>query len=237
MKEMNETKKTENRAYKVTLILLLGLAAFTTAMKELNRFHEMVSSVYGFTRQWRGADLVTLKEKPASIQGTIPAIESCLNDSPSAINSSAESGLSGLIAAATDGYVESMAYNPIAEPEVGKVDLVAGRRANRNVPQLSRPRFAPARNLKQEVSWIRPDSNWPARLEHKTLDRRVTVQLPMIMVADIKPDAFENEVSPEFLLGLLGKIDRKHSRGKAETRKRELIIKGIERSISSRRAS
>ena len=34
---MNETKVPENRAYKVTLILLVGLAAFSTAMKDLNR--------------------------------------------------------------------------------------------------------------------------------------------------------------------------------------------------------
>ncbi|MCM3869471.1 MAG: hypothetical protein ND895_02070 [Pyrinomonadaceae bacterium] len=234
---MNETKKPENRAYKVTLILLLGLAAFTTAMKELNRLHEMVSSVHGFARQWRGSDLVTRKEKPASIEVTVPSIESCPNDGTSAINSSAESGLSGLIAAATDGYVEKMDYETIAEPEVPKVDLAIGKRANRNVPQASRPRFAPARNLKEEISWISADGNWPARVEHKTLDRRVTVQLPMIVVNDIKPDAFENEVSPDFLLGLLGKIERKHSRGKAETRKREIVIKGFERSINFRRAS
>ncbi len=68
----------------MTLILLLGLAAFSTAMRELNRLQEMVSSVHGFTSQWRGADLVTLNEKPVSIQGTIPAIESCPKDSPSA---------------------------------------------------------------------------------------------------------------------------------------------------------
>jgi hypothetical protein len=238
VKEMNETKKPENRAYQVTLVLLLGLAAFTTAMKEQNRLHQMVSSVHEFTRQWRGSDLVTLKESPVSIQGTTPTIESCPNDSPSATNSSSESGLSGLIAAATDGYVERMDYETITEPEIGaKVELVAGKRVNRNLPRSARPRFAPARNLKEEMSWIRPDSNWRTRFEHKTLDRSVTVQLPMIMVADIKPDAFENEVSPDFLLGLLGKIDRKQWRGKAETRKRELIIKGFERSISSRRAS
>ena len=59
----------------------------------------------------------------------------------------------------------------------------------------------------------------------------------MTMVTDIKADAFENEVSPDFLLGLLGKIDRKQSHGKAETRRRELMIKRFERSISSRRAS
>ena len=101
---MNETKVPENRAYKVTLILLLGLAAFSTAMKELNRLHEMVSSVQEFTRQWRGTDLVTLNEKPSSTQETVSTNESCPNDSSPLINSSAESGLSDRIAAATDGY-------------------------------------------------------------------------------------------------------------------------------------
>lgn len=235
---MNETKVPENRAYKVTLILLLGLAAFTTAMKELNRLHAMVSSVHEFTRQWRGTDLVTLNGKPGSIQEAISTSESCLNDNPSPINSSAESGSSDVIAAATDGYVERMDYETITEPEVGaKVDLIAGKRASRNAPRLARVKYAPTRNLKEEIASIRLNNNWPARFEFKTLDRRVTLELPMSMVADIKADAFENEVSPDFLLGLLGKIDRKQSRGKSETHRRELIIKRFERSISSRRAS
>ena len=69
---MNETKVPENRAYKVTLILLVGLAAFSTAMKDLNRLQEMVSSVQEFTSQWRGTDLVMLNEELHLNQRVVP---------------------------------------------------------------------------------------------------------------------------------------------------------------------
>jgi hypothetical protein len=228
---MNETK-VPDRAYKVTLILLLSLAALTTAMKELNRLHEMVSSVHEFTRQWRGTDLVMLNEHPALID------ESCPNDSTSPINSSARSGLSGLITAATDGYVERMDYEDTTEPEVGaKIDLISGQKANHNVLRLPRAKSAPGKNLKEAILAVRRDNNWPTRFEFKARDRRVTLEIPMTMVADSKADTFENEVSPDVLVSLLGRINRKQLHDKNEIRRRELIIKKFERNISSRRAS
>ena len=115
--------------------------------------------------------------------------------------------------------------------------LFAGKRANRNAPQLARAKFAPGKNLKEEISSIRLDGNWPAHIEYKALDRRVTLELPMTVVTDMKTDAFETEVSPDALMGLLGKISRKQSHDKTETRRRELMIKRFERSINSRRAS
>jgi hypothetical protein len=238
VKEMNESKIPENRAYKVTLILLLGLAAFSTAMRELNRLHEMVSSVHEFTSQWRGTDVVTPSEKSISSPETISDKQSCPKDNPHLINSSVESGLGDLVAAATNGDVDTMDYKPITEARIGaKVDLIAGRRANRNVPLLARAKNAPARNPKQEISAIRRDGNWPARFEYKTVDGRVTLELPMTMVTHIKADAFETEPTPDVVLRWLGKLDRKQSHGKNETRRRELMIKRFERNTSSRRAS
>ena len=65
--------------------------------------------------------------------------------------------------------IERTDYETFTEPEVGaKVDLIAGKRANRNVPQLARAKFAPVRNLKEEISSIRRDSNWPARFEYQS---------------------------------------------------------------------
>lgn len=235
---MNETKIPENRAYKVTLILLLGLAAFSTAMRELNRLHDMVSSVHEFTSQWRGTGVVTPDVKPISTQETIADNQSCPIDNPHLISSPTGPALGDLMAAATEGYVDRMDYETVTEPKVvAKVDLIPGKWANRNVPQLARAKHARVRNPREEISLIRRDSNGPARFEYKTLDSRVTLELPMTMVTDIKADAFEPEVTPNFVLGLLGKPDRKQSLGKNETRRRELIFKRLERSISSRRAS
>lgn len=228
---MNQTKVPENRAYKVTLILLVGLAAFSTAMKDLNRLHEMISSVQEFTSQWRGNDLVTLNEKPISTN------ESCPNDSPQLVHSSAESGSSDGIAPARGIEIERMDYETITEPEVGgKVELVASKKANRNMPQLARAKYAPTRNLKEEISAKRRDSHWPARFEYKTFDRTVTLDLPITMVSDIKADALETEVSPDFPLSLLGRINRKQSHGKTDNGRREFMLKRFERNNSSRRA-
>lgn len=235
---MNETKKPENRAYKVTLILLLGLAAFSTAMRELNRLHDMVSSVHEFTSQWRGTELVTPNEKVISTQQTISDNQSCPNNNPHLINPSAESGLGDLVAAATDGYVDRMDYEAVTEAKVAaKVDLISAKRANRNVPQLARAKHVPAKNYRPDISWISRDSNSPARFEYKALDRTVTLELPMTMVTDIKADAFGTEATPDVVLRLLGKLDRKQSHSKNETRRREFMMKRFERNTSSRRAS
>ena len=144
---MNEPKAPENRAYKVTLILLLGLAAFSTAMKELNRVHEMVSSVQEFTRQWRGTDLVTLNQKPVSTN------QSCSNDNPHLIIASAGSGSGDSTAAVSDVDIHQIAFDTIPEPELGaRVDWIAGQSAKRNLPQLARAKYAPAGNPKTEIT-------------------------------------------------------------------------------------
>ena len=232
---MNKSKELENKAYKVTLIVLVGLAAFSTAMKDLNRLREMVSSVHEFTSQWQGTDLVTLNDK--TISTPISTAGSCPNKSPELINPSAETGASDDTAAPTDTEIESI-DSDITEPEVGgKVELLASRKMIRNVPQLARARYSPARTLKEEISAKRRGGHWPAHFEFRTKDRVVTLDLPLTMMTDIKADDFEAEVSPDFPLSLLGKTNRKQSHGKTDNGRREIMIKRFERSFSSRRAS
>jgi len=234
VKEMNKNKVPENRAYKVTLILLVGLAAFSTAMKDLNRFQEMVSSVQEFTSQWRGTELVMLDVESISTN------ESCPNDIQQLINSSAESDSSDGDAPARSIEIERNAHATITEPEVGgKVELVASKKANRNVSHLARAKYAPARHLNEEISAKRRDIHWPARFEYKTFERAVTLDLPMTIVTDIKTDTLETEVSPDFPLSLLGRIDHRQSHGKTDNGRREfmLMLKRFERNNSSRRAS
>jgi hypothetical protein len=234
---MNKTKEPENRAYKVTLILLVGLAAFSTAMKDLNRLREMVSSVQELTSQWRGTDLVALYEKPISTPFSAPILtnESCPNDSPQLINSSAESGSKG-IAPSRDIEIDSVDYETITKPEVGgKVELVGSRKANRSVPHLARARYGSTRSLKVEIA-KRRDGHWPAHFEFKTPDRSVNLHLPLTMLTRIKADAPDTEVSLEFPLSL-DKINRKQPLGKTDYGRREFMFKRVERSLSSRRAS
>jgi hypothetical protein len=236
VKEMNKTKEPENKAYKVTLIVLVGLAAFSTAMKDLNRLREMVTSVQQFTSQWQGTDLVALNDQ--TISTPILTNQSCPNQSPKVINAAAESGESDVIAPATDLEIASIDYDTITELEVGgKVELLASRKMNRHVPQLARARSGPARTPKEEISAKRRDGHWPAHFEFRTKDRVVTLDLPLTMMTDIKADDFEAEVSPDFPLSLLGKTSRKQSHGKTDNGRREIMIKRFERSLGSRRAS
>ncbi len=233
VKKMNQPKVPENRAFNVTLILLVSLAAFSTAMKDLNNLQEMVSSVQEFTSQWRAADLVMLDVESISTR------ELCPNDSPPMINSSAESGSCDGIAPVRGTEIERIDCETLTEPEVGgKVQMVAGQKANRNVSSLARAKYAPARNLKQETSKKRRDSHWPANFEYKTFDRAVTLDFPLTKVTDIK-DAIENEVPPNFPLSLLGRMNRKQSHGKTDNGRREfmIMIKRFECNSSSRRAS
>jgi hypothetical protein len=236
VKEMSETKIPENRAYKVTLILLVGLAAFSTAMKDLNRLQELVRGVHEFTSHWRGTVLVALNEKPISTLP--PTTESCPNDSPELIDSAADAGSSDGIAPGRDVEIETVDYETITEPEVGgKVEPVGSKKLNRDVPHLVRAKYAPARTIKEQISAKLGNGHWPARFEYKTFDRVVTLELPMKMVTDIKADALETEASPDFPLSLLGRINRKQSHGKTDNGRHEFMIKKFERSFSSRRAS
>jgi hypothetical protein len=229
VKEMNEKRVPENRAYKVTLILLVGLAAFSTAMRDLNRLREMVNGVQEFTSQWRGSDSVAMNENP------IATVESCPKDIQELINSSVESGERHSVALAGIDEVDGVDCETIAEPEVGaKVELVGSKKSNRSVARLARAKYSPPRNPGEEFSMTQ-QGKWPVRFEYKTFDRTVTLDLPVMMVNEIKGE-FDANGAPNVPLSF-GKVGRKQSHGKADTGRREFIFKRLDRVISSRRAS
>lgn len=231
--EMKNSKVPENRAYKVTLILLLGLAAFSTAMKDLNRLQELVSSAQEFTNQWRGADLTAANDKAVS---TVE--DSCPNDAAHLANSSAESGSNASVAAGTAIDIERIDGDSIAESAVGgNVEMVALRKANRSGSRLARPKYSRAKTLKGETSAKSRHGNWIERFEFKTVDGHVTLDLPVTVFTDIKAAAFDAEASSDFPLSLLGRNSRKQPSGRTGNGRRELILKRIEGSSSLRRSS
>lgn len=227
---MNDIKP-ENKAYKVTLILLVGLAAFSTAIKDLNRLQEMVGSLQEFTSQRPGTEVAMLDVD------TIPRSESCPSDSQQLISPSAESGESDGNARDPDDE-SGIDYEIVTEPEVGGgVELAGSRKAKRYMPHPAIAKYAPESNLKEGISAKRRGANWPAHFEFKTSDGTVTLDLPMTMLTHIKEDALETEVSPEYSLILLDRINRKHLHRKTDSGRREVMIKRFERSYGSRRAS
>jgi hypothetical protein len=217
---MNNSKVPENRAYKVTLILLLGLAAFSTAMKDLNRLQELVSSAQELTDQWRGADLIAVNDKAMStVEG------SCPNDASLLANSSAESNSSDSVAAGTAIEIERIDRENIAEPAVGgNVEVVALRKANRSVSRLARPKSSRAKTLKGETFAKSRRGSWPERFEFKTVDRHVTLDIPVRVFTDIKAAGLDAERSSDFPLSLLGRTSRKLSSGRTSNGRRELIL-------------
>jgi hypothetical protein len=221
---MNERKVPENRAYTVTLILLVGLAAFSTAMRDLNRLKEMVSSVQELTGQMRGTDLAMLNVESISTD------ESCTNGDSSLIKSDVESG-------SNDTETERIDVGAIAEAEIGgRIELVAIKRPQPNLLQL-RNKHA-AQHLKEELSAKRSESRLPARIQYRTSDRIVTLDLPMTIISEIKADELDSEVTPDFPLSLPFKIVRKQPSGRTDNGRREFIFKKFERAnYSSRRAS
>ncbi len=65
MSEPNRTR-TPDKAYKVILILLVSLAAFSNALRDLNRLQELVSSLQEFSGEWLGSGLNTVEAKEIS---------------------------------------------------------------------------------------------------------------------------------------------------------------------------
>jgi hypothetical protein len=228
--QMKEPKVPENRAYTVTLILLVGLAAFSTAMRDLNRLKEAVGTVQEFTGQLRGTDLAMLNVE------TISTDKSCPNDSSHLIEHAGESGFKDNNAPARGVEFE---FGPVDEPEVGgRVELIASKKPHRNLPRLARVKHT-ERHVKDELSAKRRDINWPTRIQYRTSDRVVTLDLPMGLIREIKAEELDSELTPGFLLSLPVKPGRKPPQYKTDNKvMRELMLRKFERTnYSSRRAS
>lgn len=228
---MNQTKAPEHKAYKVTLILLVGLASFSTAMKDLNRLQELVSGVQGFTNKWRGTEVVTRNE--TQTPGASSQAVSCQQG-----NSSTPSAGEQLIAAATGTGTEMLDYDEMSEPEIGGgVELLSTKATNRTTARVTRTRYTPAKSLRGEFSARSGDRHRPAHFEYKTFDRVVSVDIPMSLFHDIKADESEVPVAAQVPVSLLNRINRRQFRGKSDNGTREFIFRTIERNVAARPAS
>jgi hypothetical protein len=74
MKPMQNTRQAnEKKSYRVLLLLVVGLAAFSSAMKELNQVHELTLQTSQLLAQW--SDVVMPGEKTV----TLAKVETCEN--------------------------------------------------------------------------------------------------------------------------------------------------------------
>src|SRR5918996_2056081 len=77
----NTGQGSEKRSYRVILLLIVGLAAFSSAMKELNQVHELTLQTGQLIAQWtdslpnhRNEMLVKVDTCDSKIQRPLPAV-------------------------------------------------------------------------------------------------------------------------------------------------------------------
>ncbi|MGH9966617.1 MAG: DUF4097 family beta strand repeat-containing protein [Pyrinomonadaceae bacterium] len=125
-----QTELTEKKRYKVILILLVGLAAFSTTMKDLNHLQEMVAGLQQFKNEWLGDGLTTVTAK-----NTSTAESWCANEVSQRTASAAEFRWSGRVAPGMAIEIKGINGDISAEPAAGTdVEVVAYKKSARSNP-------------------------------------------------------------------------------------------------------
>lgn len=122
------TQTPEKKRYTVILILLVGIAAYSSAIRDLNNLKEMVGSVYEFTNSWIDTGLITANAKEVSEE------EGFCSDSASLTQGSApEFRWTGRVAPGLSVEIKGVNGDISAEPASGsEVEVVANRKAARS---------------------------------------------------------------------------------------------------------
>lgn len=125
-----EAQTPEKKRYKVILILLVGLAVYSSAIRDLNNIKGMVGSVYEFASGWVDTGLITASAKHLS------ADESFCSDSLSwTQGSAAEFRWKGQVAPGLSVEIKGVNGDISAEAASGsEVEVVANRKAARSDP-------------------------------------------------------------------------------------------------------
>lgn len=124
------TQTPEKKRNTVILILLVGLVAYSSALKGLNNLKEMVGSVYEFTSELIDTGLITANAKHISAEET-----SCSNSVLPTQGSAPEFRWKGRVAAGMSVEIKGVNGDISAEPASGaEVEVVANRKAARSDP-------------------------------------------------------------------------------------------------------
>ena len=126
---MNKTGQTnEKKSYQVILLLAVGLAAFSSAMKELNQIQSFTIETGRLIAEWSSAIVPTASAR------TLVVVETC-TDRPLAQRSvdSDEFRWSGIIAEGAAIEIRGINGDIVAEPTTGSdVEVVAVKKARRS---------------------------------------------------------------------------------------------------------
>ncbi len=225
MKEPNTTR-TPDKAYKVILILLVSLAAFSSALRDLNRLQELVGSLQEFSGELLGVGLNTAEAKGISaseslcLQGLAESVQGV--QGVQGVNATEEFRWSGRIAQGSAIEIKGINGDLTTEAATGdQVEVIAKKKARRSNP---------------DGVAVKVVEHWPDSLEFTTVNGEISLDLPATVNTEIKADTFNGEISSDFPLSLLNRTSRKHLSGRIGNGGRELILKTLNGGISLRRA-
>jgi hypothetical protein len=128
MTEMKPISNSRSKAYKVAIILLVAVAAYSSAMKDLNRLQELAGNIHEFTTELLGG-------LPIVHAAAMPlAGNSCANVGPEA-NSVEGFRWNGRVAPGASIEIKGVNGDISAEPNAsGNVEVLANKKARRDDP-------------------------------------------------------------------------------------------------------
>lgn len=103
--------------------------------------------------------------------------------------------------------------------------------------KISTSGYAGAKTVNGEIAATLGNSDWPDKLEFKTVNGGITLDLPAHISTNIKADTFNGSISSDFQLSTVSRTTKRHLSGTIGNGGRELILKTLNGSINLRRAS
>lgn len=224
---MNSMKTSDSRGFKTTLIVLLGLAAFSSTIKDVNRVLDVVSGAGDLVAGWQTDGFLASNQKAITVDDG-----SC----PSSAGLSAKSDAFKSDGSDADFVLEN-SYQE--EPEVGARAEVLSRPASRGLLRSTPSKSETNRFFKRETFAKSGQRPWPIDVAVKSFDRdrEVTFDYPLNVISDFNLESFNANRLSEMPPNVLGKIGRKQVHIKNESVRRELILRRLDGNISLRRSS
>jgi hypothetical protein len=101
--------------------------------------------------------------------------------------------------------------------------------------RISTSGYARAKTVNGEILAMLGDTNWPAKIEFKTVNGGITLDLPTNISTEVRADTFNGAISSDFPLAVVSRVTRKHLSGIIGSGGRELVLKTLNGSINLRR--
>lgn len=122
-----------------------------------------------------------------------------------------------------------------AENLAGNVDT---KTVNGNIT-ISTSGYAAAKTVNGEISARLGNANWPGKLEFKTINGAISLELPAQTSTSVEAATMNGAISSDFPLTVLGRFSKRQvsgSIGSSDGSGRELLLKTLNGSINLRRA-